>query len=316
MVKVFVDGQEGTTGLQIKERLDRHPEVQLLEIDPAERKNTVARQALLNEADVAFLCLPDAAAKESAALVTNDSTRLIDASTAHRTDPDWVYGLPEISPEQRQRIAQSTRVSNPGCHATGFNLLIAPLVARGLLHPSSPLSCQSLTGYSGGGKALIASYEDADEATQARLQGPSHYGLSLNHKHLPEMQNVCGLALPPVFTPVVGPFYKGMVVTVPLHAAQLMMDSRDAASVRDALAEHYADSHFVKVMPYDATGSVDGGFLNPQGANDSNRNEIFVFGADQRILLVSRLDNLGKGASGAAVQNMNIMLGLPEDTSL
>ncbi|MFC3851808.1 N-acetyl-gamma-glutamyl-phosphate reductase [Salinispirillum marinum] len=316
MFTVFVDGQEGTTGLQIKERLDKHPEVTLLEIDPAERKSVDARQALLNAADVAFLCLPDSAAKESAALVTNDTTRLIDASTAHRTDPAWVYGLPEINAEQRQRIAQSRRVANPGCHATGFNLLVAPLVARGLLHPSTPLSCQSLTGYSGGGKAMIAQYEDADTEQRARLQGPAHYGLNLNHKHLPEMQAVCGLALPPVFTPVVGPFYQGMVVTVPLHAAQLTMPNRHAEAVRDALAEHYADSTFVQVQPYNVEGSVDGGFINPQAANGTNQNQIFVFGHGERILLMSRLDNLGKGASGAAVQNMNIMMGLPEQLSL
>lgn len=315
MYQVFVDGQEGTTGLQIKERLERHPEVTLLEIDPARRKDRDERQRLLNEADVAFLCLPDAAARESAGLCTSGSTRLIDASTAHRVDPDWAYGLPELSPVQRAAIASSKRVANPGCHATGFNLLVRPLVDAGVLPAGTALSCQSLTGYSGGGKGLIERYEQADEATRQRLQGPSHYALSLAHKHLPEMQALTGLTAPPVFTPLVGPYYKGMVVTVPLHAWQLA-SVRTAQALHAELANYYAGSRFVTVQPFSADGQVDGGFLDPQGANDTNENQIFVFGDDERILLLSRLDNLGKGASGAAVQNMNIMLGLPEELGL
>ena len=315
MYKVFVDGQEGTTGLQIRDRLVNHPEVTLLEIDPARRKDTDERQRLLNESDVAFLCLPDAAAKESAALVTSESTRLIDASTAHRVDPDWVYGLPELSPEQRGAIAASRRVANPGCHATGFNLLVAPLVAQGVIPAATPLSAQSLTGYSGGGKGLIARYEEATGEDKARLQAPRHYSLNLAHKHLPEMQALTGLSVPPVFTPVVGPYYKGMTVTVPLHVYQLL-EVNNASEVRDRLAEYYADSQFVTVAPFQSDGKVDDGFLDPQAMNGTNINEIHVFGDDQRVLLVSRLDNLGKGASGAAVQNMNIMLGLPEALSL
>ncbi|MCH8551683.1 MAG: N-acetyl-gamma-glutamyl-phosphate reductase [Natronospirillum sp.] len=315
MYSVFVDGQEGTTGLQIKERLTRHPEVELLEIDPEKRKDTGERQRLINAADIAFLCLPDAAAKESAALCTSDSTRLIDASTAHRVDPEWVFGLPELDAGQREKIAAAKRVANPGCHSTGFILLVRPLIDAGILPAGTALSCQSLTGYSGGGKGLIERYEQADEQTRARLQGPSHYALGLTHKHLPEMQALTGLTSPPVFTPLVGPYYKGMVVTVPLHAWQLA-SVHTAEAVHAQLTEHYADSRFVTVQPFDASGQVDGGFLNPQGANDTNENQIFVFGGDEHILLMSRLDNLGKGASGAAVQNMNIMLGLPEQTGL
>ncbi len=315
MYNVFVDGQEGTTGLQIKERLERHPEVTLMEIDPALRKDRSERQRLLNRADVAFLCLPDAAARESAELCTSASTRLIDASTAHRVDPDWDFGLPELNTEQRARIAASHRVANPGCHSTGFILLVRPLVDAGILRPETALSCQSLTGYSGGGKGLIERYEQAEGEARARLQGPSHYALGLSHKHLPEMQKLAGLTAPPVFTPVVGPYYKGMVVTVPLQVRQLASGHK-AESVHRVLSAHYADSRFVTVQPLAPDGQVDGGFLNPQGANDTNENQIFVFGDDERILLVSRLDNLGKGASGAAVQNMNLMLGLPEELSL
>lgn len=315
MYKVFVDGQDGTTGLQIRDRLQHHHEVTLTEIDPALRKDPAERQRLLNEADVAFLCLPDAAAKESAALVTSDTTRVIDASSAHRVDPDWVYGLPELSSELRQAIAASRRVANPGCHATGFNLVVAPLVAQGILPADTPLSCQSVTGYSGGGKGLIQRYESAEGAEKAALQAPRHYALTLGHKHLPEMRVLTGLTAAPVFTPLVGPYYKGMTVTVPLHLSQLQgVDS--AQAVRDRLAEHYADSTFVRVQPYDAAAGVDGGFMDPQGVNDTNVNEIHVFGDSERVLLVSRLDNLGKGASGAAVQNMNIMLGLPETLGL
>jgi N-acetyl-gamma-glutamyl-phosphate reductase len=312
MVKVFVDGQEGTTGLQIRDRLLQHPEVTLLEIDPALRKDAKARQALFAQSDVAFLCLPDAAAREAVALSAGSHTRLIDASTAHRTNPEWVYGLPELSAQQRTAIASAQYVANPGCHATGFLLLVSPLVAAGLLPAETRLSCQSLTGYSGGGKGLIARYEAASDAHKLQLQGPSHYALGLGHKHLPEMQHFAGLAQAPVFTPVVGPFYQGMVVTVPLHLDQL--GGVDLHTIHAALAAHYQQSAFVQVQP--CAELPPDGFFDPQACNGSNQNQIFIFGDDQHLVLLSRLDNLGKGASGAAVQNMNIMLGLPEHLGL
>jgi N-acetyl-gamma-glutamyl-phosphate reductase len=313
MAKVFVDGQEGTTGLQIRDRLVHHPEVTLLEIDPALRKDSKARQALFAQSDIAFLCLPDAAAREAVALSAGAQTRFIDASTAHRTDPNWVYGLPELNAPQRDAIVGAQYVANPGCHATGFLLLVAPLVAAGLLPAESLLSCQSLTGYSGGGKGLIARYETASELQQPQLQGPSHYALGFGHKHLPEMQHFGGLQQAPVFTPVVGPFYQGMVVTVPLHRQQLT-GGASLQSVHAALAQHYQDATFVQVQP--CAELPKDGFFDPQACNGSNLNQVFVFGDDQHLVLLSRLDNLGKGASGAAVQNMNIMLWLPEHLSL
>jgi N-acetyl-gamma-glutamyl-phosphate reductase len=314
MHKVFVDGQEGTTGLQIRERLLGHGGVSLLEIDPDKRKDTAERQRLLNEADVAFLCLPDAAARESAALVTNDRTRLIDASTAHRTELSWVYGLPELDKQQRARIREARRVANIGCHAAGFILLVHPLVASGVLPKDYPVSCHSLTGYSGGGKKMIAEYE-APGRPRLPIGAPRHYALAMKHKHLPEMKKYSGLDFAPEFNPIACDFYKGMAVTVPL-ASRLLAKKPTARNVRDMLAEYYAGERFVQVMPFDDAASLAGGYFDPLGANDTNRNDIFVFGNDEHIVLISRLDNLGKGASGAAVQNMNIMLGLDEGASL
>ncbi len=311
--KVFVDGLEGTTGLQIRERLDHHPQVKLLEIDPALRKDLHERKRLLNEADVAFLCLPDDAAKESAALVENPNTRVIDPSTAHRTSAEWTFGLPELNSQQRAAIAKSKRVSNPGCHSTGFILSVAPLVQAGLINPSEILSCHSLTGYSGGGKKLIASHEQAG----SKFAAPRPYALNLQHKHMAEMQHYCGLEHPPIFMPIVGNFYKGMMTNVPLALSSLKQRVT-AQDVHAVLTKHYADQTFVKVMPFgDATNAyLEEGFFNVETLNDTNCVELFVFANQEAVLLAARYDNLGKGASGAAIQNMNIMLGLDETISL
>ena len=314
MYKIFVDGQEGTTGLQIRERLAQHEGIEILEISEDKRKDTKTRQAMINESDITFLCLPDEAARESASLATGRNTRIIDASTAHRTHPDWIYGLPELEKNQRSLIQNASRVANPGCHATGFNLLMYPLVAGGIVPKDYPVTCQSVTGYSGGGKRLIGAYETG-EGSAEYLAAPRHYALTLTHKHLPEMQKISGLDFPPLFTPIVGPIYKGMAVFVPLHT-RLLGKPLSVDQVCGYLAGHYADEEFVTVHPYDPAAGQDNGFFNPMTANDTNKNEIFVFGHDDQILLVSRLDNLGKGASGAAVQNMNIMLGLDEGLGL
>lgn len=314
MHKVFVDGQEGTTGLQIRDRLLGHGGVTLLEIDPALRKDTAERGRLLNAADIAFLCLPDAAAKESAALVTNARTRLIDASTAHRTDPAWVYGLPELDKAQRVKIRGASRVANVGCHAAGFILLLHPLVAAGVVPADYPVTCHSITGYSGGGKKMIAEYE-APGRPRFPIGAPRHYALGMRHKHLPEMQKYGGLGFPPAFNPVAGDFYKGMAVVVPL-ARRLLARKLSLREVHELLTQHYAGERFVRVMPFNDAANLDDGFFDPLGCNDTNRNDIFVFGNDDDMVLVSRLDNLGKGASGNAVQNMNLMLGLDEATAL
>jgi len=312
--KVFVDGQEGTTGLQIRDRLLGHAGVTLIEIDPDKRKDTSERRRLLNEADVSFLCLPDAAAKESAALATNPNARLIDASTAHRTDPSWTYGLPELDREQRAKIRTAKRVANVGCHAVGFILLVRPLVGAGVLPKEYPVTCHSLTGYSGGGKKMIAEYE-AQGRPRFPIGAPRHYALTMHHKHVPEMQKYGGLGFRPLFNPIVGDFYKGMAVAVALES-RLLAKKASAKDLHSLLAEYYARERFVKVMPFDDANNLPEGYFDPLGSNDTNRNDIFVFGDAEQIVLISRLDNLGKGASGSAVQNMNIMLGLDEGMTL
>ena len=309
---VFVDGQEGTTGLRIHEMLARRSDVEVLRIDADKRKDNAERTRLLNAADVAFLCLPDAAAREAAALVTNPNTCLIDASTAHRTVAGWTFGLPELAADQRAKLRASKRIANPGCHASAFILLLRPLVDAGLVPADTPLSATSITGYSGGGKSMIAQYEAGGDA---RLQSPRPYGLTLAHKHLPEMVAHTGIAQAPVFMPVVASFYKGLAVSVPLHLSQLKPGSTGAA-LQQALAERYAGEPFVKVMPLSDPATLEAGFFDVQACNDSNRCELFVFANDRQVLLMSRLDNLGKGASGAAVQSMNVHLGLDEGLGL
>lgn len=310
--KVFVDGQEGTTGLKIHEYLSERTDIEWLSIDPEKRKDVEERSRLLNSADIVFLCLPDAAAREAVSLIKNDTTRVIDASTAHRTHPDWAYGLPELSSEHREKIKNSHRVAVPGCHATGFNVGIYPLVKAGIIPADYPVTCTSITGYSGGGKSLIKKYE---EAADGSLNSPRPYALRLQHKHLPEMQAVTGIKHPPIFVPVVANYFKGMGVMLPL-VPRMFTKPMSAAQVRDFFAEYYANETFIKVMPYDAAATLEEGFFPIENCNGTNRIEIFVFGSDEQILIVSRFDNLGKGASGAAVQCLNIMLGVDETTGL
>lgn len=313
--KVFIDGQEGTTGLQIRERLLSRADIELLEIEPDRRKDPAARRELLRAAELAILCLPDAASREAVALAEGSKVKIIDASTAFRTDPAWAYGIPELTKSRRAEIRASSRVSNPGCYATGFAVAVHPLVAAGIVDPAMPVSCTGISGCSGGGKKLIEAYAQARGAGKP-FEAPRHYALALAHKHVPEMQKHASLAMPPLFSPAVCEYYKGMTVSVPLHRSMLR-GKLGAEAVRDALAAHYDGERFVKVMPFDAAASyLEGGFLDPRACNDTNRLELHVFGHDEQILVVAVLDNLGKGASGAAVQNLNLMLGAPEDAGL
>jgi N-acetyl-gamma-glutamyl-phosphate reductase len=311
--KVYVDGQEGTTGLRIHEVLAGRGDIEVLKIEADKRKDPAERARLLNAADVAFLCLPDAASREAAAMVTNPKTCLIDASTAHRTVPGWTFGLPELAKGQRDAIRAAKRIANPGCHASAFILAVRPLVDAGLLPREAVVSATSITGYSGGGKSMIAEYQQ--QPLPAPLTAPRPYGLALKHKHLPEMMAHTGLATPPVFMPVVGNFYKGLAVSVPLHLSQLAASTTPEA-VQAALAAHYAGERFVKVMPLRDAATLEAGFFDVQACNDSNRCELFVFASETQVLLLARLDNLGKGASGAAVQSMNVHLGLDEGLGL
>jgi N-acetyl-gamma-glutamyl-phosphate reductase len=311
--KVFVDGQEGTTGLQIFERLAARADIELIEIDPALRKDSAARAACLNAADVAFLCLPDSAARESAALVTNPRTCVIDASTAHRVAEGWTYGVPELGPAYRDAIRASKRIANPGCHATAFALAVRPLVQRGLVPADFALSCFSLTGYSGGGKKMIADYEQSP--LPHALRGPRPYALALMHKHLPEMRVHTGLARPPIFNPVVAAFYQGLAVTVPLALGDLPA-SPSPQALHHALTETYAGEQFIRVLPFDDESVLDAGFFDVQACNGTNRCDLAVFGHAEQAVVMARLDNLGKGASGAAIQCMNLHLGLAEDLGL
>ena len=311
--KIFVDGQEGTTGLKIHEYLSKRDDVELLKIPLEKRKDLDARRDFINQSDVTFLCLPDAASMESVSLVKNEKTCIIDASTAFRTHPDWAYGLPELCPDQRDTIRKAKRITVPGCHATAFVLSIHPLVRKGIMPPDYPVSCFSVTGYSGGGKKLIETYE---EKRSVVLESPRHYGLGMGHKHLPEMKVRSGLADAPVFCPVVGDFYKGLAVTVFLHPS-LLAKKVSPRDIHALLAEYYSGEAFIRVMPYgEDAENLDNGYLDIQACNDTNRADIFVFGNDERMVLITRLDNLGKGASGAAVQSMNVHLGIEEAKGL
>ena len=308
--KVFVDGQEGTTGLQINEYLAKRADIEVLKIDADKRKDLGERKRLINASDVTFLCLPDDAARESVALVDNPNTCIIDASTAHRVNPAWTFGLPELEPAQRARIRASKRIANPGCHATAFILALKPLVASGLLPAATQIAANSITGYSGGGMKMIEHYQSPQ-----RIDAPRPYALGLVHKHLPEMSAYSGLSAAPIFQPIVGPFYKGLAVTAYLHPAQFTRKVTPA-DVQKILADYYAGEAFIRVAPFDLEASTDGGFFDVEANNDTNRVDLFVFGNEERMLVVGRLDNLGKGASGAAVQSMNVHLGVEESLGL
>jgi len=316
MKKVFVDGSSGTTGLQIHERLSRYRDIEIIAIDYDKRRDPAERARCLNEADLVFLCLPDDAAKEAVGLINNPDTKIIDASSAHRVEPGWTYGLPELSKKQREAIAKSKRVANPGCHATAFILSVYPLVAREVMPPEYPLTCQSLTGYSGGGKSLIEKYESNNKDNDY-IKAPRPYALTLNHKHLPEMALYSGLSKAPVFVPVIGNNYKGLAVMVPIHTG-LLSKQVDAKAIYELLSDYYKDEKFVKVMPYKDDTVLFEGAVDITACNDTNKAEIFVFGnaAKESALIITRIDNLGKGASGAAIQNMNLMLGYDEDYNL
>ena len=308
--KVYIDGKEGTTGLQIYDRLARRQDIELLLIDEDKRKDVEERRRLLNAADLVFLCLPDQAAREAVSLVTNDHTRIIDASTAHRTAPGWDYGFPELGGGQREAIVKSRRVANPGCYATGFIALVRPLVERGVLPADAALTVHALSGYTGGGKKIIAQYEAADR--EPELVSPRHYAVNLNHKHIPEMMAVCGLERRPIFMPIICDFPQGMVVTVPLYLDQLRGE-QSVGSLRAVYDDYYQGAAFVKLRPADAPAC---GFIGSNNLAGSNELQIFVCGNDEQVMLAARLDNLGKGASGAAVQNMNLMLGFDETAGL
>ena len=310
--RVYIDGSEGTTGLRIFERMAGREDIELLSIDPALRKDAAERKKLINASDITFLCLPDAAAKEAVSLIDSDGVRVIDASTAHRTAPGWAYGFPELSASHREAIVSGKRVANPGCHATGFISIAHPLVAAGVVSADEQLTCFSLTGYSGGGKKMIAPYED--EGRNALLDSPRPYGLTQQHKHLPEMQKVSGLTHPPVFTPIVADYYAGMLVGVPLAAEQLH-GANTLAGVHECLSDAYAGAKLVRVLPLSTQADV-GGFLASNARSGWDGLEIIVTGNDERMTVFALFDNLGKGASGAAIQSMNLMIGCDEATGL
>lgn len=311
--KVFIDGQEGTTGLRIVSRLRDRSDIELITIDDALRKNTYERKRLINESDYTFLCLPDAAAEESVSLVENPHTKIIDASTAHRTNPEWAYGLPELSREHRAKIAASKRTAVAGCYASGFNVIVYPMVKEKLIPPYHTISCHAVSGYSGAGKKAIAVYEGPDKPDE--FNSPRMYSLGKQHKHIKEMMAVSGLSYPPIFCPIVDDYYNGMVVSVPFHI-RAMAKKTSARAVWEMYAEHYKGEHFVKVMPFMGEGVLPDGFLAANTLRDTNYMQLFVFGNDDHIQVCTRFDNLGKGASGAAVQCMNIMMGIDEATGL
>ena len=306
MTKIFIDGSAGTTGLRIYERLESRKDIELIRLSDELRKDITARKSAINSADIAFLCLPDTAAIEAVSLVENDDTVIIDTSTAHRTNPDWAYGFPELSAENEQKIAGSKRIAVPGCHASGFISLVFPLIKAGILDKDALLTCFSVTGYSGGGKKMIAEYESTDR--DPLLSAPRQYGIAQKHKHLPEMTAVCGLDNAPLFSPIVADFYSGMEVTVPLFKSQINGTVDDIKRV-------YKEKYNGPVVRYKEEFD-EGGFVSANSLTGKDSMEISVSGNEDRILLISRYDNLGKGASGAAVECMNIVMGVDKTTGL
>jgi len=303
MTKVFIDGSAGTTGLRINQRLAARQDIELIKLPEEKRKDMDARKEAINSADIVFLCLPDAAAVEAVSLVENEEVKIIDTSTAHRTDPNWAYGFAELSDDHRQKIRNSRRVANPGCHASGFIASVYPLVVKGIIPADFPLTAYSLTGYSGGGKSLIAEYED--ENRDPRHESHRIYGLTLKHKHLPEMQKICGLKMAPVFSPILGDFYEGMATSV-------LLPGFSAEKVWEVLNQHYAGQKLVTVAPLGGDESII--YASTLAGKDSMR--LIVTGHDEQTMVTALFDNLGKGASGAAIQNMNILLGVDETTGL
>ena len=311
--KVFIDGKEGTTGLKIFERFENRTDIEILSISEELRKDTKERQRLINESDFTFLCLPDAAAIESASLCTNPNTKIIDASTAHRTNPDWAYGFPELDKSFREKIQKSNRVATPGCYASGFIALGYPLVQKGIMGKDYPVTIHAVSGYSGAGKKAIAQYGDPNR--DIGLDTPRQYALTQEHKHLKEMKIITGLDFEPVFNPYICDYFAGMTVTVPLHT-RLLSKKVTAKEVWETMAAHYENSRFVKVAGFMGEGTLPENFIPANTLEGTNSMQIFVYGNDERIMLCSRFDNLGKGASGAAVQCMNIMMGVDEGTGL
>lgn len=308
MIKIFIDGSAGTTGLRIRDRLSERSDVSLLSLPERLRKDPAARKEILNSCDAAFLCLPDDAAHEAVGMIENDNVTVFDTSTAHRTDPRFAYGLPELSERHRQKIKDSRRIAVPGCHASGFIALVYPLIEAGIIKKDIGLSCYSLTGYSGGGKKMIAQY--AEEAKNPMFCAPRQYGLNQQHKHLKEMTALCSLENPPIFCPIVSNFYSGMEVTVPLFAKDVASGS-PLEDIREIYAQKY-NSEIVKYSPLD-----DGdGMISAAALSGKDSMEISVFGNSERIILTARYDNLGKGASGAAIENMNIALELDKTAGL
>lgn len=309
MTKVFIDGSAGTTGLRIVERLSDRSDLSLIILPDDKRKDPEARKEALHTADIAFLCLPDAAAIEAVALAEGSDTVIIDTSTAHRTSEAWAYGFPELS-GRKEKILSSKRIANPGCHASGFVALVEPLVQTGLLSKDAELACFSLTGYSGGGKSMIADYES--ENRDALLAAPRQYGLTQQHKHLKEMAKIAGLETLPAFSPIVAPFYSGMEVTIPLFTHHLNCEKKNAIS---EISEIYKKTFHGPIVKFSDSTS-ENGFLSAGALSGKDTMEVSVFGNEDRIILTSRFDNLGKGASGAAIQNMNLILGVDETTGL
>ncbi len=308
MYNVFIDGKEGTTGLQIYDRLSKRDDVNLMTLPEEQRKDVNARAECLNSADICFLCLPDEAAKESVSLVKNHKVKIIDASTAHRTNPQWVYGFPELSDKRRSEIASANRVANPGCYATGFISIVAPLVRGGIVSDDYPFTAHGISGYSGAGKKGIVQYEKGGDEL---LKSPREYAINLSHKHLPEMQRECGLKYAPVFTPFVCNYYCGMTVTVPI-IKRLMAKKLSVNELRSYFAEYYVTQNFIKIASEEQTPA----FIAANELAGTNMLKIYLGGNEEQLFVAAVLDNLGKGASGAAVQNMNIMLGLDERISL